>query len=288
MLSAGALLTTDAMMEVLDPTIDHLRAQGLYNDQNLTLLTDCLRLLPFGDDPAKAVRPIEQVLSSFEYRAYQFRELVEALGHSRADVAEDFLLAFARQPGGVQNMEDVWIDALGRLSTATAQRALLSFIDPDIPWIGVSINFDFRDTDHFALPVANWARDDQNLRQRLFSLCERPLSPTQRLLLSAIINALGAGEALLAGIGLLNDRQSPNITYDLAKGLETLFLERRPYGDMSNAFVYAPRRADEIRAKLFRMVLSDQDRRRIASSPWDKSKFGASSTGALTTNFAIR
>jgi hypothetical protein len=172
---------------------------------------------------------------------------------------------YARQPGGVQNMEDVWIDALGRLGTATAQRALLSFIDPDIPWIGVSINFDFRNTDHFALPVANWARNDQN-RQRLFSLCERPLSPTQRLLLSAIVNALGAGEALLAGTGLLNDRQSPNITYDLSKGLESLFLERRPYGDMSNAFVYAPRRADEIRAKLFQMVLSDQDRRRIAFS----------------------
>jgi NACHT C-terminal Alpha/Beta 2 len=116
------------------------------------------------------------------------------------------------------------------------------------------------------LPVANWARNDQNLRQRLFSLCERPLSPTQRLLLSAIVNALGTGEALLAGIGLLNERQSPNITYDLAKGLESFFLERCPYGDTSNAFVYAPRRADEIRAKLFRMVLSDQDRRRIAFS----------------------
>jgi hypothetical protein len=86
------------------------------------------------------------------------------------------------------------------------------------------------------------------------------------LLLSAVINALGTGEALLAGIGLLNDRLSPNVPYDLARGLEGLFLERRPYGDMSNAFVYEPRRADEIRAKLFQMVLSDQDRRRIAFS----------------------
>jgi hypothetical protein len=243
-----------------------LLKQGLYNDRNLFLLTNCLCLLPFAADPAKGVARIDEVLSSFQHRPYQFRDLVDALGNSRSDAATELLLAFARQPNGLQNMEDEWIEALGKLGTVEARRALLSFIDPDIPWLGVSVNFDHRNKGRYALQVAAWARNDATLRQRLFALCEMAVAPVARSLLTAIMDDLGTGDALLAGLGIIKDRVSPTVPYDLLKGLENLFLERRPYGDTSGAFVYAPHRADEIRAKLFAMVLSDPTRRKTAFS----------------------
>ena len=266
LLSAGATLTTEQIVRTLNPVIEDLLKQGLYNDQNLFLLTNCLCLLPFTADPAKGVARINEVLSSFQHRPYQFRDLVDALGNSRADAAVELLLGFARQPNGLQNMEDEWIEALGRLGTVETQRALLSFIDPDIPWLGVSINFDHGNKGRFASQVSAWARDDATLRQRLFALCEMAVSPVARSLLAAIMDDLGTGDALFAGLGIINDRLSPTVPYDLFKGLENLFLERRPYGDTSGAFVYAPRRADEIRAKLFAMVVSDPSRRKSAFS----------------------
>jgi hypothetical protein len=80
------------------------------------------------------------------------------------------------------------------------------------------------------------------------------------------MDRLGTGNALLAGLEIINDRLSPTVPYDLMKGLENLFLEQRPYDGSSGAFVYAPRRADEIRAKRFEMLLSDPDRRKAAFS----------------------
>jgi hypothetical protein len=53
--------------------------------------------------------------------------------------------------------------------------------------------------------------------------------------------------------------------YGMDRGLETLFVERRPY-DSSGAFVFVPRNAEQVRARLFQMVLNDPTRRRAAFS----------------------
>ncbi len=191
LLSAGAAVTTEQIATALNPVIEDLLKQGLYNDQNLFLLTNCLCLLPFASDPRKGVARIKEVLSSFQHRPYQFRDLVDALGDSRADAAAELLLEFAGQPNGLQNMVDEWIEALGQLGTVEAQRALLSFIDPNIPWLGISINFDHRNKDRFAAQVAAWARNNATLRQRLFALCEIAVSPVARSLLATIMDDLG-------------------------------------------------------------------------------------------------
>ena len=145
---SGAILSLDSMLTVLDPAIEHTLSQGLYNDQNLSLLVDCLELLPFSDDPERAIARIEQVMGRFQFRPYQIRGLVTALGHTRSEAAVPFLLKLARGQGGVQNMEDEWIEALGRLNVPTARNVLLSFIDPQVQPVGVNINFDYRNSDN--------------------------------------------------------------------------------------------------------------------------------------------
>jgi len=262
LLLSGAALTLDTMLKVLDPAIENLLSQGLYNDQNLTLLTDCLSLLPFSDDPARGLRRIEEVMSRFEYRPYQFRDLVAALGHSRSEAAVEFLLKLARGTGGLQNMEDTWIHALGRLNLPAARQVLLSFIDPEISWVGITINFDFRSVELFASYLAEWARRDPGLKQRLFTLSENTLTPMQRQLLPAIYAEIDSAEAMLAGVNFIQGNMVP---YGLGRGLESLFLERRHY-DNSGSFIYVPRKADQVRAKLFQMVLHDPQRRKAAFS----------------------
>ena len=220
LLLSGATLTLESMLTVLDPAIQHTLSQGLYDDQNLRLLMDCLELLPFSDDPARAITRIEQVMARFEYLSYQFHDLVAALGHTRSEAAVEFLVKLARGTSGVQNMDNTWMEALGRLNVPAARRALLSFIDPEIPSIGVNITFDYRNTERLAAYVAEWARHDPALKQRLLALSETTLTPTQKQLLAATYRELGSDEAMLAGANFLYGTMSP---YGLYHGLETLF-----------------------------------------------------------------
>jgi hypothetical protein len=262
LLMSGAILPLDSMLSVLDPAIEHTLSQGLYNDRNLDLLVDCLALLPFSNDPARAIARIEEVMAGFQYRPYQFRDLVTAMGHTRSEAAVPFLLNLARGQGGVQNVEDTWIETLGRLNVPAARAALLSFIDPQLPPVGVNFIFDFHTSESFAAFVGEWARHDAALEQRLVALSEGTLTPTQRKLLSAVYRELGRNEMMVAGANLLQGTMSP---YDHGRGRETQFLERRRYG-RSGSFVLVPRNAEWARAELFQAVLNDPNRRQAAFS----------------------
>jgi hypothetical protein len=180
LLMFGAPLSLGSMLAVLDPAIEHTLSQGLYNDQNLSLLIDCLALLLYSDDPGRAIARIEEVMARFPYRPYQVRDLVIAMGHTRSEAAVPFLLNLARGQGGVQNMEAVWIEALGRLNVPAARATLLSFVDPEIPSLGVNLTFDYHITEIFAAIVGEWARQDDALKRRLVTLSEGELTPTSR------------------------------------------------------------------------------------------------------------
>jgi hypothetical protein len=262
LLLSGVTPLLSSMLAVLQPTIEHLLSQGLYRDQNLTLLVDCLELLPFSDDPVGAIARIEEVMSRFQHRPYQFRDLIVAVGHSRSEAAVGFLLKLARATGGLQNMEDAWIEALGRLKLPASRQILLSYIDPEIPWVGVNISFDHRKTQLFAASVAESARQDPVLKERLLSLSATASTPTQKTLLAAIYRELGNDDAMLAGVNLLQRSMS---SWGLDRGLETFFLERHPY-DGSGAFSLMPLNAEQVRVKLFQMVLKDPSRRWAAFS----------------------
>jgi NACHT C-terminal Alpha/Beta 2 len=262
LLMTGATLTLDCMRSVLDPAIEHTLSQGLYQDQNLWLLVDCLELLPFSDDPARAIARIEEVMTRYKYWPYQFRDLVTAMGHTRSDTAVPFLIRLARGEGGVQNMDGAWIEALGRLNTVGSRQALLSFVDPEIPSVGVTIEFDYRNTEIFAAFVGGWARQDPVLKERLLALSQGNLTPTQRQLLPAIYREIGSDDAMVAGANLLHGTISP---FGRDRGFEKQFLEQQPHG-RSGAFVLVPHNAEKARAKLFQAVLNDPSRRASAFS----------------------
>jgi hypothetical protein len=260
LLLSGASLDLGQMLAVLDPAIEHAVSQGL-RDESLSLLFWCLELLPFSADPVGALARIEEVVAKFKYRPYQVRDLITALGHTRSEASAPFLISVARGKDGVQNMADVWIRSMGRLNTESARRALLSFVDPDIPSVGVSINFDYHNAEIYAAIVSEWARQDSRLRSRLIALCQGDLSITQQTLLRATYHELGGDDAMTAGVNLLQGSLFP---WGRDRGLEAQFLESQPYDRSSGSFVLVPRNAEQARAELFQIVLNDAERRKAA------------------------
>jgi hypothetical protein len=83
-------------------------------------------------------------------------------------------------------------------------------------------------------------------------------------LLPATYAELASPEAMLAALNFLPISLVP---YGAGRrGFESLFLERRPHDISSGSFNLVPRNADQIREKLFQMVLQDPQRRPAAFS----------------------
>jgi len=85
-----------------------------------------------------------------------------------------------------------------------------------------------------------------------------------RLLLAEVVARLGTSEALIAGLHLIHDNEAPPVPYELLRGIETVFLDRRPYAGSTQVYTLEPRAANEIKSRLFAMVVNDTGRRRSA------------------------
>jgi hypothetical protein len=257
LLISGATLSLDSMLTVLGPVIEEAKNKRASEDG---LLFDCLELLPFSDDPARAIAHIEKAIGTLRYWTHQYRGLMTAMAHTRSEAAVSFLLNLARAPQGLGDADDAWIEAMGCLDVRAARNVLLSFIDPQLPAAGVNIRFDFRGRNIFAARVGAWSREDPALRQRLIALSSGQLTPIQRELLVAIYGELGSDETLLLAANLLQGNLDP---CGSERGFEAQFLERRPYGH-PGSFELVPHDATRARAELFKMMLTDPIRRTAA------------------------
>lgn len=185
-----------------------------------------------------------------------------AVGHSRCDEAVPLLLRFASgDANGSPLIASEWGEALAALNTKESRRILLSFIDPAIEQPRIGLRFGHHDNERLAPCISELARGEPTVNTCILALCNMQLPPSKRLLLSTIVAKLGTQEALLAGLNLINDTANPWVPHDLVRGIESLFFERRPYG---NTYALEPRSSNEIRARLFDMVLNDGARRKSA------------------------
>lgn len=265
LLFSGARLGAEAALKVLNPTIDDTRTRTYYDQQAVTLLRRCLCLFPFLDPPSIGIARIREVLAAKPLPLHEVRELLPAIGQSRCDDALGLLLGLARAAGnGFQVLAGEWIDAVAELDTPESKRVLLSFVDPDIEHVGVDQQLEHHDRERLVSRVVDVARAESAVRDRLFLLCAMQLPPAIRLMLAAVIARLGTLDALVVGLDLIHDNANPPIPYELVRGLEGVFLERRPYGNTGNAYTLEPRTANEIRSRLFKMLLNDDNRRRSA------------------------
>lgn len=265
LLFGGAALPTQVTLNVLNSVIDHIRAWGLYTNQNEWLLSRCLWLLPFVDDPAIGIDRIGPVISEMEIPFYMLRDVTTALGCSRSQEALVFLCELARtNKPGLEQIAEEWINAVAALDGPGSGYVLLGFIDPDTDGFHFKVNADNFPVELLASHIANIARAEPEMEQRLFQLCESQLPPSNRDLLAKVIAQLGTVSAVSAGLTLIDDAAPQPIPYDLRRALERGFVQQRPHAKSENTFTLVPRSSNAIRTKLFEMALKDDKRKQSA------------------------
>ncbi len=265
LLRSGAQLRAESVFRVLDPAIDHILINERHNQDSLNLLGRCLCLFAFIDPALKGINRIKEINPTKWLQGYDLQELIAALGHSRCKEALQLLIEIAKsQENRINSIIRVWLDALTALGTPESELALLSFVDPDIENLGVSLQFEYYYQEQVAAQIADLARADPTIRDRLYQLCTMPLDPHARLLLADSVTQIGAPRCLLAGLSLIQDNASPPIPPALIKNLKSLFVESRPFGNSGNAYTLVPQSANEIRRHIFAMALKDTTRKSSA------------------------
>lgn len=263
LLFSGAQLNAELVLRILEPIIDYHQARA-FNQQSAYLLQRCLCVLPFVEPASNGIARIKTVVATSGMRSYDLRELVTALGHSRSSEAFQLLVELAR--GGLQGIAMEWLDALAALGTAESRRVLFSFVDPEIENFGIVSNFEYHERERLITLIVGIAREDTMARARLCQLCSLQLPPEMRARLAEIVIHLGTRDTVLAWLNLIDDQATPQIPHGIRGGLETIFLERRSYDSDGGAYTVEPRSANEIRSRLFEMVLNDPGRMRSAWS----------------------
>lgn len=268
LLLSGAPLPTEATLNILNPEIEHIRAQGVYDSNSAWSLVRCLGLLPFVQEPAIGIERIRQVISETPLWDSALRDLFGALGSSRCREALDLLTQLAGPDGSrMPEAFEEWIDAVATLSGPESTRILLSFIDSEVEGFDIPTDTARHGEGEVVVSrIVDLARLDPKVMQRIVRWCDASLPPARRLLLTKVINRLGTVEAVLAGLNLIDESSTPSVPYELRAALENVFLERRPSGTTGSSYTLEPRSSNEIRAKLFEMAFADVRRKQSASA----------------------
>lgn len=261
LLFGGVVLPTESTMTLMDPCLERWRKYGV-QQQDQWLLKRYLCLLPFVDDPAKGIERMQQLISELRICGYELREVVDALGHSRCDQVLPVIVELGSDKARAEQLGDAWINAVAAVNTPEARNLLLSFVDPELPGLPAEVTFS-RD-DVLVARIADLARADHAIEQRLLRLCDADLAPTERELLAKVVGQLGNVEAVAAGLRLIDDAARTPVPYEILKQFEDAFVERRARGQSENTFTLEPRSSNAIRARLLEMATKDERRKKSA------------------------
>lgn len=260
LLVAGVVLPATTAFALVDSIVE--RTEKWMQDSDRYLLRRILALCPFADDPAAGIAKMRDVLGKRQFRGYDLRELVTALGESRSDAAVDLLYELASDAPTFEQCADNFINAFAALDTPRAHELLVGFVDPDIR--GIALTRRPHREDVLVARLAELAQRRPEVAARLRNLCERDLPELNRHVLSKVMNWLGTPEALAANLNLIDDAKPSPVPQGVWDQLETAFVERRPYGQSPNVFTQHARASNDLRVRLFRMAIGDEKRRKSA------------------------
>lgn len=192
------------------------------------------------------------------------RDVTAALGHSRCAEAVGLLREFASDNVLVEQLGEVWINAVATLDYPESRQLLLSSVDPEIS--GLTAGLTFYREDVLAVRLAELAQRDAAVRQRFFQLCTLQLPLPKRALLGKIMALLDTTEAILAALNLIDDAVPHALPYEVWKKIEETFVEHRAVSGNPYAYIPAPRSSNSIRNRLFEMATTDERRKKAGSS----------------------
>ena len=260
LLMAGVVLPATTAFALVDSILQ--RTEKWMQDSDRYLLLRILALCPFVDDPAAGIAKINDVLGMRRLPGYELRDVVTSLGQSRSDAAVDLLRELASDAPTFEQCEDNFINAFAELDTPLARELLLSLVDPDIR--GVALTRRLHNENVLVARITELAHRRPEVAARLLELCERDLPELNRHILSKVMYWLGTSEALAANLNLIDDAKPTPVPRGIWDQLESAFIEQRPYRESPNIFTQHARTSNELRVRLFRMVLEEEKRRKSA------------------------
>ncbi len=264
LLFRGARLLAEETLRVLDPVLDTLRSQ-INDQQSAYLLQRCLALLPFIEPCAIGIGRLKDVIAASRFAFHELRPIVSALGYSRCSEAVQLLVELATHKGGNFSVFGIeWIDAIAEARTSDSERVLWGFVDPAIGSPVRALRLEHHHQERLGQRLAEIAGRDSAAKTRLFSLWKTPLEAQSRSILASAVAQLQTEDAMIAGLELIDDQQTPSIPYELSRGIENFVLERRSFEGSSGTYTIEPRTASVLRDRLFALLVSDANRRRSA------------------------
>jgi hypothetical protein len=248
---AGVRLPASRIIELLSPLLDVPVGQWR-SDHEKELIVMALALLPFLDDPVGGIGEASEWYRVHKAHYYPLRELVRALGNSKAKEALSLLVEILRNEKYARNFGDEWIKAVFTLDMPEAHELLLSFVDPALPGIPEA-NETGRD-DILVSKLADIANGDANFRHRLFALSHVRLPDKRRKLLAEALAKIDDPEALISALNLVDDQVSGSLPYEVQQQIERAFVEHKSSQNSANMFTLSPRSANKLRLKLIQMA----------------------------------
>ena len=260
LLMAGVVLPATTAFAVVDSILE--RTEQWMQDSDKYLLRRILALCLFVGDPAAGIAKVRDVLGKRRLWGYELCGLFTALGESRSDAAIDLLYELASDARTFEQCEENVINALAALDMPHARELLIGFVDPDIR--GIALTHRPHHEDVLIARLTELAQRRPEAAARLRQLCERDLPDFNRHVLSRVMDWLGTPEALAANLNLIDDAKPSPVPQGICDQLEGAFVERRPDGQDSNVFTEHARASNELRVRLFGMVLQDPKRQKSA------------------------
>jgi hypothetical protein len=204
----GAVLTTDAMLRLSDPILKD-GGRRMYDRDYSRLLMDCLSMFAFAEDPEVGVQRIRASLARITYWPHEVRDLITALGQSRSEHAVPLLVQVAHEHrDSIDQMMDVWTDALAALDTADSRRTLVGLAVAGFGPVELPIRLEFATADRLAAHIAAIVRADEAVKERVFAECKGNPLAGQREVLGKVVARVGSLEAVFTGLQLLDDGTS--------------------------------------------------------------------------------
>ena len=256
LLMAGIVLPKSTVLTLVDSVLE--LTKNWMSDSDRYLLCRILALCPFVNDPPAGIAKMRDVIDNRRLQGHDLRELVAALGESRADSAVDLLFELASDVQTFKQCEDDFINAFATLDTPRARELLLGFVDPDIRAIGLTRRP--HDGDVLVERLTQLARRSPKAAAQLRDLCERDLSETNRYLLSIVMSRIGTLETLVANLNLIDDARPSSVPQGVRDQLENALIKRQSHGQSPHVFTLHARASNKLRTRLIGMALEDSKR----------------------------
>lgn len=261
LLMAGVILPATAAFALVDSISERTERNSQESERNLLRRT--LTLCPFIDDPVAGIAKMREVLGKQRLLSYELRDVVDALGESRTDVAVDLLFELATDERTLEQCEDNFINAFATLDTPRARNLLLSYVDPNIR--SITLTHRPHHEDLLVVRLTELSQRIPELVARFQELCEHDLPESNRRILSKVMTWIGTPEALIANLNLIDDDNPSPVPRGIWEQLESAFIERRPYEKSSDIYTIHSRASNDLRTRLFSMALQDQKRQKSAN-----------------------